>query len=347
MLTITLRDLQYRGRQFLIAVVGAGLVFALALLLTGVRAGFDAEADETLAAVGADGWLVQKGVSGPFTSLSAIPASAAESFAAQEGVDEAAPMATLRGEADGGDEPLLVNVLGVVPGELGAPSVDHGEELGGTGEAVVGADAEFEVGSTFEMTGREFEVVGTIDGRTYFGGVPVVYLTLPDLQELSFDGRDLANTIVYTGSSNRLPPGLAGLTNAEVREDLLRPLEGATQAIDLLRVLMWLVAAVIIGAVIYLSTLERLKDFAVLKAVGGESRSLAGGLALQSILTSLFSAALAALLATLLAPGFPVPVTIGAGSFLAMTLIALVVGVLSSLIALRKVLRVDPGLAFS
>ena len=35
MLSITFHDLLYRYRQFLIAVVGAGVVFAMALLLTG------------------------------------------------------------------------------------------------------------------------------------------------------------------------------------------------------------------------------------------------------------------------------------------------------------------------
>ena len=346
MLTITLRDLQYRSRQFLIAVIGAGLVFALALLLTGVRAGFDTEAEETVDAVGADGWLVQDGSSGPFTSLSALPAGVAKRFAAQPGIEEAAPLVAAPQTLDGGGELLPVNVLGVVPGMLGSPQSEDGEDLGPSGGAVVGTGTDLEIGETFSLSGQEFEVLGTIEGRTYLGGVPVVYLTLPDAQRLAFGDQDLASTVVYKGTA-AAPAGLSSLSNGAVQEDLLRPLKGATQTIDFLRILMWLVAGVIIGAVIYLSTLERLKDFAVLKAVGSESRSLVLGLALQAILTSLLAAALAVLLATVLTPGFPVPVTIGVGSILVMAAIALAVGVLASLIGLRKVLRVDPGLAFS
>jgi putative ABC transport system permease protein len=37
---ITVRDLQYRARQFAIAVAGAALVFAVTLILTGMSAGF-------------------------------------------------------------------------------------------------------------------------------------------------------------------------------------------------------------------------------------------------------------------------------------------------------------------
>ena len=40
MLTITIQDLRFRARQFLIAVGGAGLIFAMTLLLSGLAAGF-------------------------------------------------------------------------------------------------------------------------------------------------------------------------------------------------------------------------------------------------------------------------------------------------------------------
>ncbi len=67
MLTITLHDLRYRMRQFLIAVIGAGLVFAMALLLTGLSNSFAVEIDRTVDAIGADAWLLPEGSTGPFT----------------------------------------------------------------------------------------------------------------------------------------------------------------------------------------------------------------------------------------------------------------------------------------
>jgi hypothetical protein len=39
-LNITLRNMQARGRQFLIVIVGTALVFAMALLVTGLREAF-------------------------------------------------------------------------------------------------------------------------------------------------------------------------------------------------------------------------------------------------------------------------------------------------------------------
>jgi putative ABC transport system permease protein len=40
MWALTVRDLRFRRPQFVIAIVGAGLAFALALVLTGISAGF-------------------------------------------------------------------------------------------------------------------------------------------------------------------------------------------------------------------------------------------------------------------------------------------------------------------
>ena len=70
MLTITLSDLMYRRRQFLIAVVGAALVFAMTLLLAGLTNGFGVEIDQSVAGFGADAWvvyvpLVRKAAFGP------------------------------------------------------------------------------------------------------------------------------------------------------------------------------------------------------------------------------------------------------------------------------------------
>src|ERR1022692_3877225 len=58
MLEATLADLMYRWRQFLIAVLGAGVVMALALLLAGLVGGISVETQNTVGGVGADHWIL-------------------------------------------------------------------------------------------------------------------------------------------------------------------------------------------------------------------------------------------------------------------------------------------------
>jgi hypothetical protein len=58
MFAITLADLRFRYRQFLIAVVGTGVVLAMAVMLSGLADGSRSEIRDTVGAVGADRWVL-------------------------------------------------------------------------------------------------------------------------------------------------------------------------------------------------------------------------------------------------------------------------------------------------
>jgi putative ABC transport system permease protein len=345
MWTITFRDLQFRRRQFAIAVVGAGLAFALTLVLTGMSAGFRHEARETVRAIGADAWVVPRGVSGPFTSQSTIPANLARRVS---GAAQAEPLATFGHVArlpDGDD--TNVTVIGHSIGALGDPVWGRGSVSLPLGQAVVDKRLGVDQGETMVIASHKLRIVRVVSDRTAFGGQPLVYVSLRQAQDIAFDGRPLANAVVIRGAATGVPPGFDVLTNGDVRHDLLQPLEGAVGSIDFFRLLMWVLAAVIIAAITYLSALERLRDFAVLKAVGSSPRALLLSLSAQAVVSSLVAAALGAAVAQALAPGFPLPITIERGAYLALPVVAIVVGVVASLAAVRRAMRVDPALAFS
>lgn len=345
MWTITLRDLQFRRRQFAIAVVGAGLAFGLTLVLTGMSAGFRHEARETVGVVGADAWVLQRGVSGPFTSDSPMPATVADRIA---GVERAEPLVTFGHVArlQGADD-RNVTVIGHSIGALGDPIWGRGGASPARGRAVVDERLEVDRGDTFTLASRTMQVERVVSNRTAFGGQPIVFVSLQEAQEIAFDGRSLASAIVTSGTPGRVPPGFAVVSNADVRDDLLQPLDGAVGSIDLTRLLMWILAVVIIAAVTYLSALERLRDFAVLKAVGGTSRKLMLSLSMQAVLASLLAAVLGVAVAQALKPTFPLPVVIESDAYIALPVAAVVIGVLASLAAMRRAMKVDPALAFS
>ena len=136
------------------------------------------------------------------------------------------------------------------------------------------------------------------------------------------------------------------MSNDEVKEDSLGPMADAVSSVDNSRYLMWVVAAIIVAALIYVSALQRLRDFAVLKAVGASSMSLFVGVALQAVLITLAAAGLAAASAGVLKPLYLVPVEVPSSAYLVLPVLAVGIGVLSSLVALRQALKVDPALAF-
>ena len=142
------------------------------------------------------------------------------------------------------------------------------------------------------------------------------------------------------------PPGLRVLTNDAVVSDLGRPLEKATQNIDFLRVLLWVIAAGIIGSVLYLQALERTRDFAVFKATGVSSRTLLVGIALQAIVLAAMAALAALVLSWALAPTMAMNIAIPSSSYVALPIVAVAVGLISSVFGLRRAVTVDPALAF-
>jgi putative ABC transport system permease protein len=144
-----------------------------------------------------------------------------------------------------------------------------------------------------------------------------------------------------------VPEGFAVRTPGEIDEDGLRPLDGAISSINIIRVLLWFVAAMIIGTMVYLSALERRRDVAVLKAVGGSTTQLGGSIALQGALTALGAALIAAVLQLALVPVFPLEVTVPVRAFFQIPVIAVLVSLLAGGVGLRKAVATDPALAFA
>ena len=344
MLTITLRDLQFRRRQFGIAVVGAAVVFGLTLLLTGMSAGFNQEIKTTVDSVDADAWIVPAGIPGPFSSNVTLPASATPAVAALPGVDKAVPLVRVGHEAVRPDGSRRgIGVIGLPVGGLGGNQAIPS----GNGLAVVSDRLGVNKGEAIEIAGHRLRVEKIFAGASFFAGVPTVYLTLSDAQAIGFGGRPLANAIVTRGAPHGpLPAGLVARTSSEIETDLRTPVKNAISTIGAIRILMWLVAALIIGAVAYLSAIDRVRDFAVLKAVGGSSSTLGMSLMLQSVLTALLAACFAVGLARLMKPAVTVPVVFQGSAVLLLLAVAAIVGMLSSLVALRRAVAVDPALAF-
>src|SRR5215467_14050477 len=115
---ISWRDLEWRRRRFVIAVVATGLVFAITLLLAGMSSGFDNETTRTVNAFHASDWVLPAGTSGPFTTGAAFPAAVAGRVRAEPGVHRADPMVLLRVTLNQ-SSPLDIVVFGTVVGGIG------------------------------------------------------------------------------------------------------------------------------------------------------------------------------------------------------------------------------------
>ena len=349
MLTITLYDLRFRARQFVIAVVGAGLVFAMTLLLSGLAAGFGVEINQTVQAMGAQSWVLAAGSVGRIAALSPIPASAVSVVSHAPGVRQADPVIVVPQAAQINGRPAQsVNLIGYRPGGLGGPDGPvTGRGLARTGQAVVDARMKLGVGQLFHVSSYSFRVVGVVADRTLLGGVPNAYVTVADAQDVVFGGRALIGAVLTRGAPATVPAGYAVFTNAQIERASLAQLASAVSSINNSKLFMWVIAAIIVAALVYVTALERTRDFAVLKALGSSTRLLFVGLAAQAVAVALIAAVIAAILSTFLTGIFAQPVDIPRSAFIVLPLSALAVGLLASLAALRRAASADPAAAFA
>lgn len=343
MILLTLRDLWFRRTRFVVVSLLGAVVFALLFVMTGLVEQFNVEPFDTVDAVGADAWVVADGVSGPFTSGSLLPAATVAGVEAEA----VAPAVVARSSIATEEGPEEVFLIGHEIGGVGTPDPESGRAVEASGELVADSTADLEIGEVVMVAGEPFTVVGESEDTTVLAGIPVVFVPLADAQALVFGSDEVISVVLADGQVAATPEGTHVMTAEEVAEDVLGPLEGAIASVDLVRVLLWIVAAIIIGAVVYLSALERQRDFAVLKAIGASDRSLLASLAIQAVLVALVAVGVAAIIQIFLAPAFPLRVRVPARAFWQLPAMAVVMSLVAGAVGMRKVMRADPSQAFA
>jgi putative ABC transport system permease protein len=346
MLTTAWRDMQWRQRRFVIAAVGTGMVFALTLILTGLTHGFRVEAQRVVDSLGIDTYLIQTGAVGPFIGSSRFPEPETQVVARLPGVEAAIPVVYGNIILQDRRAPENVNVYGVPGHGLGTPPIAAGRAPSKPGEVAMSTTLGRSVGDDVEVGSQVLRIVGLVDKSTTLAGQPNAFVTVAGAQLLMFAGQPVISAIGLRGTPAQIPVGYRLVDRKATVDDMVRPLHGARVALSYVSILLWAVAAQIVGALIYLSALERTRDFAVFKAVGVATYSVLTGLALQAVLVALVAAVLGGLLAVLLGPLFPMLVAVTPAAFLSLLATALVIGLLASLAGLRRAVAVDPVQAF-
>jgi len=346
MLFTALRDMQWRRWRFLIAIAVTGLVFAMTLVLTGLANGFRVEDERTVDSLGVDMFLIKAGATGPFLGGVPFPQAELQMIAGAPGVVAAAPLAYKGATFQNGGSTRDAAVFGAPAGGPGMPAVSEGRAPLSPDEIAVSTTIGRQIGDQLEIGSRKLMIVGIVNNSTALAKTPNLFLTTDGLQQLAHGGQPLISSIGIRGTLSQIPDGYQVATRAVAVDDLMRPTKIAVEAITIVAVLLWIVAALIVGAVVYLSALERMRDFAVFKAIGVATRSVLAGLVLQAIVVAVLAAAFGAALSRLLAPLFPMNVVVPAPGYALLAVIAVVIGLLASAASVRRATSVDPALAF-
>ena len=113
----------------------------------------------------------------------------------------------------------------------------------------------------------------------------------------------------------------------------------------LFSLLLVITSSILIAAVVYMMTLDKTRDIAVLKLMGAPSRRIAMMVLEQAWLMGAVGFAIAVAIGSYAFPYFPRRVVLTAGSTAAVGALLMVVSTVAGLLGVRYALRVDPGRA--
>ena len=148
------------------------------------------------------------------------------------------------------------------------------------------------------------------------------------------------------GPIDDLPVGTVVVGRDVAFEDVLSRTADAKRSIDSFKMTLWVLAVVIVAAVLYLAAIDRVRDFAVFKATGASNTDLVLGLSLQAVFVGLMSGVFAIALAHLMMPVYPGLLSLPFSIAWTVVPVAVVIAVLSSLFGVRKAISADPSQAF-
>lgn len=374
-MNLAYRDMRHNLFRFILTCLGLSLLMAVVLAMMGIYNGSVIDALTIARAPGVDIWVVEAQTNGPFAESSRIPGATREAVARLHGVAEAGSVTyqTANGEYEGA--PHRLYIVGYEPSRPGGPQdLIAGRAITRSHfELIADTRSGLSLGDRVRLGGKQFNVVGLVKNHVNSGGDPAVYVSLLDAQTLQFEidpaavrvkrakgevseNQDSVNAVIA-----RLHPGadpeavtqtvrrwkhLSGLTQAEQEKLLTRSVvERQRRQLGLFMIILLTVTAVVIALIIYMMTMEKLKQIATLKLIGAPDRTIIGLIVQQAMALGITGWLLGLGLLMLIKDIFPRRVVLDPQDAVILAGIIAVVCIAASGLGVRAALKADPATA--
>ncbi len=365
MLLIALRNLFGEHGRFLITVGGVMFSALLILVMLGLYHGWTLAATRFIDTVPADVWVGQSGTGDLSHSVSVLPAELETQIKQEATVREVIPMfgRTTKLSINGKDQMLYM--IGVDDsGRIRPSKVVEGSSIPGPGEIIVDTaftrPSNVKLGDTIRVAEKDLTVAGISSGgnrlmysfalanqadvQKLFGmqTQPIVSYFLVTLNDPDRDVQTLKDAF----------PNLGVMTRQEILDtNATLIMQKFLPIIQVVALIALAIGIAVIGLTIYTATIEKSREYGVLKAIGYSNGQLFGIALIQSMTAGVIGFVLALSLAPLLEKlgvrvsegfmynvGYPEVASVGA--------IVLVMSMLAALLPLRRLVSIDPASVF-
>ncbi|MCM1273717.1 MAG: ABC transporter permease [Clostridium sp.] len=256
----------------------------------------------------------------------------------------------------GETEKLNITYFAVESGSFLEPNVEEGTQLGeadGKNPIILDDDYKMEgieIGDIVadSSTGMEFTVIGFAKDQMY-GHTSIGFITTDTYNELRtllnplYEQTFHAIVIKGTDIENIQIEGTEVISKAEI----VKNIPSYTAEHMTITMVIWvlvIVTAVVIGVFYYILTIQKQKQFGVMKAIGVEMKSLAGMVAGQVCIIAVFGAVIAAVLTYGMAAVLPqtMPFYLKNENVCILLVVFVLISIASSLASMRNIAKVDP-----
>jgi putative ABC transport system permease protein len=359
MVPIARRNLLSDRLRLAIAVGGVAFAVFLIVVVLSLYDGFRASEGEFTADFPADLWVVQEGTADLFRSTSLIEGGLREDVAAEPGVAQVvgAVGRNTRVELNGSPERIFVFAL-----EEGPAATDAFASMGydsppGPGE-IIANDMVAAEGDTIKLGGRTLDVVGTYGGGTPFG--PYSFVNYADAASFASPGyvnyfvvflADPSTAGAVGSSIEASHPELEALTGDRLAEYIGEEIDSFLPVITVVLVIAFIVGTAVVSLIIYTATVEKARDYAILKALGASNGRLYRMVLTQSFIVGglgfIVGVPLAVLVTSYVDDFVPEFLTRLEWRSMAMVLVAVfVMSFVAAYLPTRRVSAVDPATVF-
>jgi putative ABC transport system permease protein len=300
------RNLVQDRTRLALSIAGVTLAVTLMLLLNGLLNGMYTQIGAYLDHSPGQVVVAQRGVRSLLGATSLVPPGTANQVQSLPEVARAIPVMSqfVMLDLDGRKQPAYLigydPALGGGPWRLSAgrePRVDSEVVL----DRVLAARHAIALGDTLPVMGRDFSVVGLSDGTTswmtsfFFLRKTAAESLLRAPGATSFLLVTPAPGVSATELRDRLNalPGVEAVRKSDmIANDITLLARFFSIPLRLMVTIAFLVGTLVVGLVIYTATVERRREYGVLKAIGARNRRLYGVVMMQALLAALAGAML-------------------------------------------------------
>lgn len=286
MLTVARRNLLAEPTRLLISVGGVALAVVIILVILSLYQGFRQALGSFVSKVPADVWVVQYGSTDWFHSTSLLPAELAPRLAAVDGVGRVVPVLGRRAKVDLGGEAAGVFLFSADDSLFGPGgiAVEKGGPAPGPGEVIVDSVLSkkygVKIGDRFPVGSRALTVAGVFRGGNATAAL-FVLLTPEDAASI-FGKPGIVNYFLATVEAGQdleavaqavrqAAPEVSAFSRQRFVENNQREVTSIfLPIVAVLLFVAFVVGTSVIGLTIYTATVEKAREYGVLKAIGAD-----------------------------------------------------------------------------